>query len=219
MRKLIGAAFVSLDGVMQAPGAPEEDRRGGFLYGGWLAPIGDEGLNNQVNSVFGQPFDLLLGRRTYEIFAAYWPFIPDDNPISASFRDVRKYVLSRGGVDLSWQGSELLASVDDVARVKAGEGPNLVIQGSATLYPQLIERGLIDRLIVMTAPILLGQGRRLFGEGTSAAAWRLVEHRVTANGIAMGTYEPNGEVLTGSFGTDDPSPAELARRERWKAEE
>lgn len=214
MRKLIGAAFVSLDGVMQAPGGPEEDRSGGFAYGGWLAPIGDEGLNNQIETVFGQPFDLLLGRRTYEIFAAYWPFIPDENPISASFRNIRKYVLTRAGVELSWQGSERLEGLDDLARLKEGEGPNLVIQGSASLYPQLIERGLIDRLVVMTAPILLGDGKRLFGEGTPARAWRLIEHRATANGFSMGTYEPAGAVQTGSFGADDPSPAELVRREK-----
>jgi dihydrofolate reductase len=214
MRRVIGAAFVSLDGVMQAPGGPEEDRSGDFPYGGWLAPIGDEGLNSQIETLFGQPFDLLLGRRTYEIFAAYWPFIPDDDPISAAFRDVRKYVLTRDGVDLTWQGSERLEGLDDLARLKESEGPNLVIQGSASLYPQLIQRGLIDRLVLMTAPIVLGRGRRLFGEGTPARGWRLVEHRVTANGFAMGTYEPAGSVETGSFGADNPSPAELERRER-----
>jgi dihydrofolate reductase len=214
MRKIIGAAFVSLDGVMQAPGGPEEDRSGGFPSGGWLAPIGDDGLNNQIETLFGRPFDLLLGRRTYEIFAAYWPFIPDDDPIGAAFRNIRKYVLTRNGVDLSWQGSERLETLDDLARVKEGEGPDLVIQGSASLYPQLIERGLIDRLVLMTAPIVLGSGKRLFGDGTPALAWRLIEHRVTANGFAMGTYEPAGAVETGAFGADDPSPAELERRER-----
>lgn len=214
MRRIIGGAFVSLDGVMQAPGAPEEDRSGGFAYGGWLAPIGDEGLTNQIETLFGRPFDLLLGRRTWEIFAAYWPFIPDDNPISAAFRNVRKYVLTRSDIALSWQGSERLESLDDLTRVKQGEGPNLVIQGSASLYPQLIERGLIDRLVVMTAPILLGRGKRLFGEGTPAAAWRLIEHRATANGFSMGTYEPAGAVRTGAFGEEDPSPAERVRRAR-----
>jgi len=218
MRKLIAGAFVSLDGVMQAPGAPEEDTTGGFAHGGWLAPIFDEGLGNQVDSLFGQPFDLLLGRRTWEIFAAYWPFMPADDPIAAIFGKARKYVLSRGGVDLTWQGSERLESIDDVARVKAGEGPNLVVQGSASLYPQLIERGLIDRLVVMTAPVLLGTGKRLFGEGTPPGTWRLIEHRVTAKGMAMGTYEPAGALATGSFGTDNPSPLERARREKWKAE-
>lgn len=218
MRKLIGAAFVSLDGVMQAPGGPNEDPTGGFAYGGWLAPVGDEGLDNQIGTVFGQPFDLLLGRRTYEIFAAYWPYMPDDEPIAATFKGVRKYVLSRGGVELSWEGSQALASIDDVARIKEGDGPNLVIQGSSTLYPQLIERGLIDRLVVMTAPLLLGTGKRLFGEGTPAAAWRLVEHRVTRNGLSMGSYEPAGKVETGTFETQEPSQAELARRARWQAQ-
>lgn len=214
MRKLIGGAFVSLDGVMQAPGGPEEDPSGGFPHGGWLATGFDEGLGNQIGTLFGEPFDLLLGRRTYEIFAAYWPFIPDDNPISASFRNVRKYVLTRSPIDLSWQGSERLASLDDLVEVKAQDGPNLVIQGSSTLYPQLLARGMIDRLIVMTAPVLLGSGKRLFGEGTPAGAWRMIEHRVTANGVSMGTFESAGDIQTGSFAMEDPSPAELERRER-----
>lgn len=218
MRKLIGAAFVSLDGVMQAPGGPEEDPTGGFPHGGWLAPIFDEGLGNQVDTLFGQPFDLLLGRRTYEIFAAYWPFVAADDPIGATFRDIRKYVLSRDGVDLSWQGSERLADLDDLARVKQGDGPNLVIQGSASLYPQLLARGLIDKLVVMVAPVLLGTGKRLFGDGTPAGKWRLIEHRVTVNGFAMGTYEPAGALETGSFAEDNPSELELARRQKWRTE-
>ena len=217
MRRLIGGAFVSLDGVMQAPGGPEEDPTGGFSHGGWLAPIFDEGLGNQVDTLFGQPFDLLLGRRTYEIFAAHWPFAPADDPIAAAFGKARKYVLSRGGVDLTWQGSERLASLDDLAKVKEGEGPNLVIQGSASLYPQLIASGLLDRLVLMTAPVLLGTGKRLFGEGTPAGKWRLLEHRVTVNGFAMGTYEPAGPLEAGSFAAADPSPRELARREKLKA--
>lgn len=218
MRKLIGGAFVSLDGVMQAPGGPEEDPTGGFPHGGWLAPVFDEGLGNQVDTLFGQPFDLLLGRRTYEIFAAYWPFAPADDPIAAAFGKARKYVLSRGGVALTWQGSERLASLDDLAKVKEAVGPNLVIQGSASLYPQLIARGLLDRLVLMTAPVLLGTGKRLFGEGTTAGTWRLLEHRVTVNGFAMGTYEPSGPLEAGSFAADDPSSLELARREKLKAE-
>jgi dihydrofolate reductase len=218
MRKIIGGAFVSLDGVMQAPGGPEEDPTGGFAYGGWLTQIFDEGLGNQVGTLFGQPFDLLLGRKTYDIFAAHWPFVPEGDEIGAIFRGNRKYVLSRGGVEMSWQGSERLESIDDLARIKDGEGPNLVIQGSSTLYPQLLERGLIDRLVVMTAPVLLGRGKRLFGDGTPAGAWTLLEHRVTVNGVAMGTYEPAGAIATGSFAMDTPSPQELARREKLKAE-
>lgn len=217
MRSIIGAAFVSLDGVMQAPGGPDEDQSGGFAYGGWLGPIGDAGLNAQIETLFAQPFDLLLGRRTYEIFAAYWPFVSDDK-IAATFRDIGKYVLSRAGVDLSWQGSHRLETLDDLKRLKASDGPDLVIQGSASLYPQLLEHGLIDRLILMTAPLLIGTGKRLFGEGGIAGTWRLVEHRITANGFAMGTYEPAGPLKTALIGEDNPSPQELARREKWRAE-
>jgi dihydrofolate reductase len=214
MRKIIGGAFVSLDGVMQAPGGPEEDPSGGFGHGGWLTQIFDEGMGNQVDTLFGQPFDLLLGRRTYDIFAAHWPFVPADDPIGDTFRKIRKYVLSESDIDLSWEGSVRLGDVDALARLTEEDGPNLVIQGSSTLYPQLLERGLIDRLVVMTAPVLLGKGKRLFGEGTPAERWKLIEHRVTANGVAMGTYEPAGALETGSFAMPEPSPAELARREK-----
>jgi dihydrofolate reductase len=213
-RKIIGGAFLSIDGVMQAPGGPEEDPTGGFALGGWLAPLFDEGLGNQVDSLFSQPFDLLLGRRTYDIFAAHWPFVPADDPIGSLFDRIGKYVVTASDMPLSWKGSHRIASIEALAALKADDGPNLVIQGSSTLYPQLLQQGLLDRLVLMTAPILLGRGKRLFGEGTPPASFRLVEHRVTSNGIAMATYDYAGDVETGSFATPDPSPAELARRER-----
>jgi dihydrofolate reductase len=217
-RRIIGGAFLSLDGVMQAPGGPEEDPTGGFPFGGWLTPHFDEGLGNQVDSLFSQPFDLLLGRRTYDIFAAHWPFMPADDPIAALFDRIGKYVVSASDVPLTWKGSHRLESIEAVAELKAGDGPNLVIQGSSTLYPQLLQNGLLDRLVLMTAPILLGQGKRLFGDGTAPASFTLVEHRVSSNGIAMATYDHAGGVETGSFAMPDPSPAELARREKLQRE-
>ncbi len=213
-RKIIGGAFVSLDGVMQAPGGPHEDPTGGFALEGWLATMFDEGLGNQVDTLFASPFDLLLGRRTYDIFAAHWPFTEEDQGIADAFRKCRKYVLTRGGTDLEWAGSEPVADMDALASLKATDGPNLVIQGSSTLYPQLLERGLIDRLTVMTAPVLLGKGKRLFGPGTPPGAWKLIEHRLTPGGIAMATFEPDGAVQTGNFGQPEPSRHELARREK-----
>lgn len=219
MRTITGAAFISLDGVMQAPGAPNEDRTGGFEGGGWLFPFSDEALANQISTVFHGSFDLLLGRRTYEIFAAYWPYIPDDNPIAAMFRKARKYVLTSSADTLDWDGSHRLADLDALVALKQEDGPDLVIQGSTTLYPQLFERGLIDRLITMTAPVVLGQGKKMFGADTMATRLRLIEHRLTSTGMSLATYEPAGEVGTGMFGEDNPSEAELARRERWQNED
>ncbi len=216
-RKIIGGAFLSMDGVMQAPGGPEEDPTGGFEYGGWLATLFDEGLGNQVDSLFGQPFDLLLGRRTYDIFAAHWPFFADDGGIGTLFAGIRKYVVSGSDIPTTWQASHRLDGIEAVAALRDVDGPNLVIQGSSTLYPQLLKHGLLDRLVTMTPPVVLGQGKRLFGEGTPAKAFKLIEHRLTPGGIAMATYEPSGEVQTGSFAAPDPSPAELARRDRIAA--
>jgi dihydrofolate reductase len=217
-RKIIGGAFLSMDGVMQAPGGPEEDPSGGFAYGGWLATLFDEGLGNQVDTLFSQPFDLLLGRRTYDIFAAHWPFQPADDPIAALFARIGKYVVTGTDMPLAWEGSRRLDGIEAVAALRQEDGPNLVIQGSSTLYRQLLQHGLLDRLVTMTAPLVLGQGKRLFGEGTPARAFRLVEHRVSSGGIAMATYDAAGEVETGSFAMAEPSPLELARREKLQRE-
>jgi len=213
-RRIIGAAFVSLDGVMQAPGAIEEDRSGGFAHGGWLAPVGDEALEAAIGAVFDGSFDLLLGRRTFEIFAAYWPFMPLDNPIAAKFAAVRKYVVSGSDLALPWEGSERLGTIDAVAAVKAGDGPDLVIQGSSTLYPQLLARGLIDRLVLMTAPVVLGTGKRLLGDGTPALTLKLVDEATGSAGMRIATYEPAGPVRTAPAGPELVSEPELARRAR-----
>ncbi len=218
MRKIIGAAFVSIDGVMQAPGGPEEDPTGGFEHGGWLAAMFDEALGNQVDTFLREPFDLLLGRKTYEIFAAHWPFTLEDEGIAAMFRRNRKYVLTHSDTPLEWQGSERVPDMDALARIREGEGPPLVIQGSSTIYPQLLERGLIDRLILMTAPAILGRGKRLFGEGTPAGRWKLIEHRVSSTGMAMATLEPAGPIEIADFGMPDPTPQEFARREKMVRE-
>jgi dihydrofolate reductase len=217
-RRIIGGFFQSIDGVMQAPGGPEEDPSGGFAHGGWLATGFDEGLGNQIDTLFSQPYDLLLGRRTYEIFAAHWPYQPADDPLAATFNRISKYVLSGSDLPLPWQNSHRLDGIEAVAALKAQDGPNLVIQGSSTLYPQLLQHGLIDRIITMTAPVVLGSGKRVFGQGTAAGAFRLLEHRVTSNGMALATYDPAGAVETGTFAVVEPSPAELERRERLKRE-
>jgi dihydrofolate reductase len=214
MRKIIGATFVSLDGVMQAPGGPTEDTTGGFGYGGWLAGLFDEETGAAIDKAFSEPFDLLLGRRTYDIFAGYWPHAQGDSkPMGELFDRIGKYVLTRGNAPLEWQNSHRVASMEALADLKRQDGPDLVIQGSSTLYPQLLAAGLIDRLTLMTFRVVLGQGKRLFGEGTPARTMTLVEQKFTRNGNIIATYEPDGEVETGTFASEEPSPAELQRRE------
>lgn len=219
MRKVIGAAFVSLDGVMQAPGGPEEDTSGGFALGGWLFHYFDEAGGRRIDALFSEPFALLLGRRTYDIFAGYWPFVEgEDKGLGARFDRAAKYVVTRGEQPLSWQNSHRLGGLDDLAAVKRGEGPDLIVQGSSTLYPQLLAAGLIDRLILMTFPVVLGGGKRLFGDGTPPRSMRMVEHEVTPRGVVIAAYEPDGAVEPGRFGADmAPSPAERERRARIAA--
>ena len=216
-RKIIGGAFVSLDGIMQAPGGPQEDTRDGFPHGGWMAAIFEEAIGHQVDTLFTPPFDLLLGRRTYDIFAGHWPFAPEDDPIAATFRKIGKYVLTSSPEPLAWQGSHRLDGIAALAQLKEKEGPNLVIQGSSTLYPQLLSCGLLDRLVLMVAPITLGGGKRLFGEGTPAGAFKLVEQRLTPGGVLMSTYEPDGPLKTGDFSMEQPTAQEMRRRARMKA--
>ncbi len=134
-RRIIGGVFQSIDGVMQAPGGPEEDPSGGFAFGGWFAPLFDEGLGNQIDTLFSGSFDLLLGRRTYEIFAAHWPLISADDPIAAAFNRISKYVLSSSDLPLPWRGSRRLDGIEALAALKSEDGPDLVIRGSSTLYP------------------------------------------------------------------------------------
>jgi dihydrofolate reductase len=215
MREIIGAVFVSLDGVIQAPGDPDEDPTGGFRLGGWLANFFDESVGERIDTLFTPPFDLLLGRRTYDIFAAYWPYNADEaGGIGERFDRASKYVLTGSGGKLDWKNSHRLESLDAVAELKRGDGPDLIIQGSGTLYPQLLRAGLVDRLILMTFPVVLGSGKRLFGEGTAPAAMRMVEHSVSERGNVIATYRPDGTVETGSFATQEPSAAELDRRRK-----
>ena len=217
MRKVIGAAFVSLDGVMQAPGGPTEDPTGGFEFGGWMAALGDEGIGQTIMGLFGQPFDLLLGRRTYDIFAAYWPYADKNNPITQAFDACGKYVFTHSDAPLAWKGSHRLAGLDALAEVKRGDGPDLVIQGSSTLYPQLLAAGLIDRMTTMTFPVILGRGKRLFGEGSPARTLRMTDHRVTSGGTVVAVYEPAGKVEVGTFAGPGVSEAEKARQARMAA--
>ncbi len=214
MRKLTGAVFVSLDGIMQAPGAPTEDWTGGFRFGGWLPPFADEMLGETIGALFAGSFDLLLGRETYEIFAAYWPYVEPGHPIGTAFDKAGKYVVTHRDEGLDWQNSHRLPGIDAVAELKRSDGPELIIQGSSTLYPPLFAAGLIDRLIVMTYPVVLGGGKRLFGAGTPPLSLRLIDQKLSSKGVVIATYEPAGEIQIGTFPGPEPSEREKARQER-----
>lgn len=235
-RQIVGGAFVSLDGVMQAPGGPTEDPTGGFAHGGWLPQFFDEEVGAVIDALFARDYDLLLGRRTYEIFAAYWPYVggetsgvgeifdrtgKDDGEAAAiemgeTFTRVRKYVLTRGQPDLSWSNSVRVGSIEAVRAVKDGDGPDLVIQGSSTIYPALLAAGLLDRLTLMTFPVVLGAGKRLFAEDTPPKRLRLVEHQVTPSGAVIATYEPGGAVSHDWAGPQTTSAREADRQRRMR---
>ena len=216
MRKIIAATFVSLDGVMQAPGGPEEDPVGGFKFGGWTFHYFDEVAGTAMEELFSKPFDLLLGRRTYDIFAAYWPYQKD--PIADAFNPATKYVATHRPDTLTWQNTQSLGP-DVVARLKElkqEEGPDLLIQGSGNLIQTLLANGLIDEIRLMIFPLLLGKGKRLFGDGAMPAAFKLAKSQASTTGVIMATYERGGEIKTGSFAMEQPSEAELERRKNWK---
>ena len=219
MRKLTGAAFVSLDGVMQAPGGPEEDPTSDFRFGGWVAPHWSENMG-PFEKLIDSEYDLLLGKRTYDIFAAYWPY-NQDIPIGATFQRINKYVLTHSDEPLEWESSHRLSgdTAEAVAELKRSEGRDLLIQGSSTLYGPLLAAGLIDRLMLMTFPVLLGGGKRIFDGSEKPGALKLVDSFVSDTGVVTTTYEPAGDVPTGSFESKAPSKAELERREKMEAGE
>lgn len=224
MRKLVVLSFISLDGVMQAPGGPEEDPTGGFKYGGWTVPYSDEFLGKVMVEQIGHSFDLLLGRKTYEIFAAYWPYADtSDNPIAAGFNTAKKYVASTTltKLDWSWSNSELITGdvAEAVKKLKQEDGPEIQVHGSGNLIQTLLRHDLVDEFRLKIFPLTLGTGKRLFAEGAIPAAFTLLKGEVSPSGVIVATYARAGEVKTGSFGLDNPTEAELARRKRLNEEE
>jgi dihydrofolate reductase len=218
MRKVIASTFVSLDGVMQAPGGPEEDTAGGFKFGGWTFHHWDEVMGEAMGATFNAPFDLLLGRKTYDIFAAHWPHIEND-PIAESFNAVTKYVATRSDRPLTWKNSVALRdAATDVARLKQQDGPTLLIQGSSDLIQTLLANDLIDEFRLLVFPVVLGGGKKLFGGGALPIGLKLLESKASTTGVIMSTYVRAGEVTTGSFAMEQPSEAELERRARVAAE-
>jgi dihydrofolate reductase len=221
MRKLTGAVFQSLDGVMQAPGGPDEDPSGGFKFGGWTFPFFDESASGPMGKFLEQPdYDLLLGKRTYDIFSAYWPY-NQDNPIGSRFQRINKYVLTHSDQPLTWDNSSKISgdTAGAVGELKQSAGRDLLIQGSSTLYPPLLGAGLIDQLILMTFPVVLGSGKCIFDGSQQPGSLKLVDNFVSDSGVVFATYEPAGAVPTGSFETKAPSDAELTRREKWARED
>ena len=213
MRRIVGAAFTSLDGVMQAPGGPSEDPTGGFQKGGWIAPLWDEQVDAVIGKLFGQPFDLLLGRRTYDIFASYWPYVGDDQKdIRDPFNAATKYVVTHDEQPLAWENSVRVAAIGDLAAVKQGDGPDLVIQGSTTLYPQLLDAGLLDEVTLMMFPLVLGTGKRWFGDGTPPTTLRPTQQSITSRGTVIATYEPAGAVETMAIAPPSTSDRESVRQ-------
>lgn len=224
MRKLIVLSFITLDGVMQAPGGPEEDPTGGFTYGGWSVGYWDDFLGNVMAEQMSKPFDLVLGRKTYEIFAAHWPYVKGDDPFAAQINDARKYVVSKTLAKLEWRNSTLVKGdvVHEITKLKEEEGPELQVHGSANLIQTLLKHDLVDELRLKIYPVIVGKGKRLFAEGAVARSFKLLDSKTSPKGVIVATYERAAEVKTGSFvlpGLETPTEAELARRKKLAQED
>jgi dihydrofolate reductase len=200
MRKLIVSTFLTLDGVMQAPGGPREDDSDGFALGGWSVNYWDDQMGLVMGEAMSAPFDLLLGRRTYDIFASHWPHATDD-PAAKPLNDATKYVASRGRPTLGWSNSALIEGdvAEGIAALKAGDGPELQVHGSGNLIQTLLRHGLVDEFRLWVFPLVIGSGKRLFTDGTVPAGLKLVHSTVSSTGVMIGTYEPAGDIVTGSF--------------------
>ncbi len=222
MRKIIVGAMMSLDGVMQAPGGRTEDPTKGFQFGGWVMPLFDQEFGEELDRLFSEQFDLLLGRKTYEIFAAYWPYYDESAPdggIAKLFNGTQKYAVSRSGeVDTGWQGSVLLRDIADVKHLREEDGPNLVTQGSTELVHALLANDLVDEMSIFTAPVVLGGGKKLFADGSVPHSYKLTRSRVSGTGVMIAHYERAGDIKTGGTELDPPSDRERARQERMKRE-
>ena len=202
MRKLVVLSFITLDGVMQAPGGPEEDPTGGFKHGGWVAGHFDDFLGKVMVEQMSRPFDLLLGRKTYEIFAAHWPYVENkEDPIAAGINNAKKYVVSRTLTTPRWSNSELIKGdvAKEIRNLKGQDGPEMQVHGSRTLIQTLLTHDLVDELWLKIFPITLGNGKRLFGNGSIPARFRLLEYNISPEGVFIANYKRDGEVKTGSF--------------------
>lgn len=225
MRPLVVNTFLTLDGVMQAPGGPEEDPTGGFPYGGWSVNYWDDVMGRRMDVMLTKPFDLLLGRKTYEIFAAHWPYAaerearggtesPVDDPAPKALNSAKKYVASKTLTRVDWNNSTLLVGdvADAVAKLKAQSGPEIQVHGSAHLLQTLIKHDLIDQFRLWIFPVLVGPGKRLFADGTIPEGLKLVDSETSSTGVLMAVYDKAGEIKVGSFAFEKPTDAERERR-------
>jgi dihydrofolate reductase len=212
MRELVVNTFLTLDGVMQAPGGPEEDPSGGFEHGGWSFGYWDEQMQTVMGESMSKPFDLVLGRKTYEIFAAHWPYA--DEPAAEPLNKATKHVASKTRTELEWENSTLIGGEvpEAVAALKERDGPELQVHGSADLLQTLLAHGLIDEFRLWIFPLVLGEGKRLFDGGTVPAGLEVVSSQASSTGVIIVTYRSGAEIKSGSFVPEAPSEAELARR-------
>jgi dihydrofolate reductase len=200
MRKLIVSTFLTLDGVMQAPGGPGEDDSGGFAHGGWSVNYWDEQMGQVMDEALSTPFAMVLGRRTYDIMAAHWPHAPEEEG-AKTFNDATKYVASRSHPRLEWSNSVLIEgdAAEGIAALKKEDGPELQVHGSGNLIQTLLRNNLVDQYRLWVFPVVIGSGKRLFSEGTIPSGLKLIDSKVSTTGVVIGTYEPAGEIATGSF--------------------
>ena len=226
MRKIVANTFITLDGVMQAPGGPEEDPTTGFDYGGWSVNYWDEMMAKVLmDGLLAKPFDLLLGRKTYDIFAAHWPFVKNDpdkmNAMAADkLNGAKKYVVSKTLLKASWENSTLIKGdiVKEISNLKRQEGPEIQIHGSSDLIQTLLSHDLIDEFYVWTFPLTVGRGKRLFGGGSIPAGLKLLDCKVSKTGVIIAIYSRDGMIKTGSVALEVPTEAEIERRKRLKEE-
>jgi dihydrofolate reductase len=215
MRKVVVGTFLTLDGVMQAPGGPDEDREGGFQHGGWSVSYWDDLMGQIIVASTLRAGALLLGRKTYEIFAAHWPNVSDEDPVGAKLNSVRKYVASRTLKDLTWKNSALITGdvVAGVHQLKQEPGDEIQVHGSGDLTQTLLRHGVVDELRLWVFPIALGTGKRLFGDGTMPSAFKLVGSKTSTTGVVISTYEAAGAVAYGSFEVDKRGRTEALWRD------
>lgn len=233
MRSLVVSTFLTLDGVMQAPGGPDEDPSGGFTHGGWSVNYWDDAMGAAMIESLSTPFDLLLGRRTYEIFAAHWPHVGGDergerggtasdvdDPAATTLNSARKYVASRTLDKVEWNNSVLLEGdvAEAVAELKAQDGPEIAVHGSGDLIQTLLEHDLVDEFRIWTFPVVVGLGKRLFGNGTVPGGLELVDAKTSSTGVVMATYRRAGDIDHGSFAFEHPTEDEVERRRRLAEE-
>ena len=203
MRELKVTTFLTLDGVMQAPGGPEEDPEADFAFGGWSVNYWDDTMAQEMDDFMGKPFDMVLGRKTYEIFAAYWPHASEEQG-AKPLNDATKHVASRTLETVEWQNSVLIEGdvPEAVAALKKQDGPELQVHGSGNLIQTLLRHNLVDEFHLLTFPVVVGRGKRLFSDGTIPAGLKLVDHKVSSTGVVIGTYVPTGDIVTGTFGDE-----------------